>query len=222
MAVTLLNYGDGPRAIYEEIKQRIISGELEAGSELKIMPLASELGVSIVPVREAIRILAAENLIILRTRRSPIVSNVDESDLVEINSIRGALEPLVLNDAALRHTPDSLQECEVLLEQDRNCSDLWEKVELNRKFHLAILAPSVFGRILSIVSDQYAGLARLAHYMVENHTDLADRHHGEHEAILEAVKIGNAKFAVQLMNDHIARATDRARELISDAEKCGE
>ena len=66
MADTLVKYGDGPQAIYEEIKQRIITGELKGGSELKIMPLANDLGVSIVPVREAIRILAAEDLIILR------------------------------------------------------------------------------------------------------------------------------------------------------------
>ena len=74
MSAPLLNYGDGPQAIYEELKQRIISGQLAAGSELKIMPLAGELGVSIVPVREAIRILAAENLVTLRPRRSPVIA----------------------------------------------------------------------------------------------------------------------------------------------------
>ncbi len=72
MESTLLNYGDGPRAIYEVLKQQIISGKLEAGSELKIMTLANELGVSIVPIREAIRILATEDLVVLRPRRSPI------------------------------------------------------------------------------------------------------------------------------------------------------
>ncbi len=211
MAETLVKYGDGPRAIYEEIKQRIIAGELKGGSELKIMPLADELGVSIVPVREAFRILAAEDLIILRARRSPIVADICDSDLVEINSIRGALEPMVLRDAVPHHTPDSLAACESLLERDRRCSDLWEKVELNEQIHLALLAPSTYGRAKSIISEQYVGLARLAHYMVVNDPDLVDPHHREHEAILAAIKAMDTNLAVRLMGEHIDRATERAK-----------
>ncbi|MCY3875386.1 MAG: GntR family transcriptional regulator [Rhodobacteraceae bacterium] len=214
MEGTLLNYGDGPRAIYEELKQRIIAGELEGGSELKIMPLASELGVSIVPVREAIRILAAEDLIVLRPRRSPVVAKVEQRDLIEINRIRGALEPVVLEDAVPRHTPDTLAGCESLLEQDRACGDLWEKVELNRRFHLALLAPSPFDRTISIISDQYVGLARLTHFRVMNEPGLIDQHHAEHEAILTAVTQADVTLAATLLREHIDRATGRARDLL--------
>ena len=221
MAETLLNYGDGPRAIYEEIKQRIIAGEIEGGSELKIMPLASELGVSIVPVREAIRMLAAEDLIVLRSRRSPIVAKVDGRDLVEINFIRGVLEPLVLEDAVPNHTPAFLAECESLHERERGCTDLWEKVELNRKFHTALLAPSGLTRTQSIIENQYVGLARITQYLVMNQPGLIDAHHDEHEAILAEVKRGNAKQAAQLMGTHIERATARARTLFAGAEGGG-
>ena len=215
MAETPVKYGDGPRAIYEEIKQRIIAGKLKGGSELKIMPLANELGVSIVPVREAFRILAAEDLIILRARRSPIVADICGHDLVEINSIRRGLEPMVLRDAVPHHTSESLAACESLLERDRACSDLWEKVELNEQIHLALLAPSAYGRAKSIISEQYVGLARLTHYMVVNDPDLVDPHHQEHEEILAAVKAVDAALAVSLMSEHIERATERANELLS-------
>ena len=218
MADSLLSYGDGPQAIYEELKQRIIAGELKGGSELKIMPLASELGMSIVPVREAIRILAAENLVVLRPRRSPVVARIDQRDLVEINSIRGALEPIVLEDAVSKHTPESLAACESLLQEDRMCADLWEKVELNKRFHLALLEPSRLGRTISIISDQYVGLARLTHYLVMNEPSLLNPHHEEHQAILEAVGQGDALRARTLMSNHINRATGRARDLLDDAE----
>ncbi len=217
MGGTLLNYGDGPRAIYEVLKERIIAGKLEGGSELKIMSLANELGVSTVPVREAIRILAAEDLIILRPRRSPVVAKVDQRDLVEINRIRGALEPLVLEDAVPRHTPDTLAGCGSLLERDRTCGDLWEKVELNRQFHLALLAPSPFDRTISIISDQYVGLARLTHFLVMNEPGLVDPHHVEHEAILNAVREVDVALAVTLLREHIDRATGRARDLLADS-----
>ena len=217
MGETFVNYGDGPRAIYEELKQRIIAGELEGGSELKIMPLADELGVSIVPVREAIRILAAEDLIILRPRRSPIVAKIDRRDLLEINRIREVLEPVVLEDAVPRHTRETLAECESLLEQDHRCNDLWEKVELNRRFHLELLAPSSFKRTQSIISDQYVGLARLTHFLVMNEPGLIEPHHREHEAILAAVTRADISFAVSLLSEHIRQATERARHLLNES-----
>lgn len=217
MDVPLVNYGDGPRAIYEELKRRIISGKLVAGSELKIMPLADELGVSIVPVREAIRILAAENLITLRPRRSPVIAKIDRRDLVEINRIRGALEPIALEDAVPRHTPETLAVCEELLERDRQCTDIWENVELNRQFHLALLAPSTYKRTIAIISDQYVGIARMTHYLVMNHPKLVDPHHEEHRAILDAVSRAKPDLAVELLSEHIDRATKRTRGLLADA-----
>jgi len=216
MDAPLLNYGDGPRAIYEELKQRIINGSLAAGSELKIMPLAVELGVSIVPVREAIRILAAENLVTLRPRRSPVIAKLDRRELVEINRIRGALEPLVLEDAVSRHTPESLRSCEELLEKDRNCADLWENVELNKQFHLALLSPSTHKRTIAIISDQYVGISRLTHYLVMNHPALVDPHHEEHRAIFDAVRDQDRTLAVALMREHIDRATERTSGLLRE------
>lgn len=211
---TFLNYGDGPRAIYEALKERIISGELPAGSELKIMPLASELGVSIVPVREAIRILAAEDLIELRPRRSPVIAKLDQRDLVEINRIRRALEPLVLDDAVARHTSQTLNQCKALLDEDRACADLWQKVELNKAFHLALLAPSVMRRTISIIADQYVGMTRITHVMVMKHPEMIDAHDAEHEAVFEAVRTGQTAGAVSLLEKHIDRATERVRALL--------
>lgn len=219
---TFLNYGDGPRAIYEALKERIISGELPAGSELKIMPLANELGVSIVPVREAIRILAAEDLIELRPRRSPVIAKLDQRDLVEINRIRRALEPLVLDDAVGRHSEGTLARCKVLLDEDRTCTDLWQKVELNKEFHLALLAPSVMRRTISIIADQYVGMTRITHVMVMKHPEMIDAHDAEHEAVFEAVRTRETARAVSLMEKHIDRATERVGALLEEDGESGE
>ena len=137
----ILKYGDAPKLIYGILKKRIIAGNLVAGSELKIMSLAKEMDMSIVPLREAIRMLAAEKLIELRPRRSPIVARIDENDLVEMNQIRQALEPLVLANAVPLHTDETLKSCRDILKRDSKSTDPWEKVELNKAFHLAILGP---------------------------------------------------------------------------------
>ncbi len=216
----LINYGDGPRAIYEILKLRILSGQLEAESELKIMPLADELGVSIAPVREAVRMLAGEDLIELRPRRSPIIARIDQNDLYEINMIRQALECEVLKDAVPRHTSETLEQCEAILAEDADCTDLWAKAELNKKFHLALLEPSPLRRTIQIISYQYTGMARIIHYRLVNYLsenpELAFAHAKEHRALLDAVHDGNVDLTVSRMIDHIGQATKRAKHIFKD------
>lgn len=217
MEAKLLNYGDGPRAIYEMMKLRILSGELEAECELKIMPLAEELGVSIAPVREAVRMLAGEDLIELRPRRSPIIARINQNDLFEINMIRRALECEVLKDAVPRHTNETLDLCEAILIEDAKCTDLWAKAELNKKFHLALLTPSKLDRTIQIISKQYTGMARIVHFRLVNYLaenpKLAFAHAEEHRSLLDVVRKGDPKGATQLMDDHIWQATERAKHI---------
>ncbi|SLN73320.1 HTH-type transcriptional repressor CsiR [Falsiruegeria litorea R37] len=206
----MLNYGDGPKAIYEILKRQIIAGELEPGNELKIMPLAKEMDISIVPLREAIRMLAAEKLVELRPRRSPIIARLDVRDLVEMNQIRGALEPIILADAIPRHTDETLKECEKVLKRTTKVKDPWEMVELNKDFHLAILGPTRLKRSLEIVSDQYDGIARLTQFRVITHEEQLGKLHDEHAGIFEAAKRGDVDAAVSEMTHHIDQATTRA------------
>ncbi|KIC20447.1 GntR family transcriptional regulator [Leisingera sp. ANG-Vp] len=217
----ILNYGDGPKAIYEVLKQQIIAGELKAGEELKIMPLAKEMDISIVPLREAIRMLAAESLVELRPRRSPIIAKMNERELIEMNQIRGALEPIVLADAVPRHTEATIAACQALIEQDERSTDLWEKVELNRQFHLALLEPSIMKRSLAIIGDQYDGIARITQFRVVDHGGMVGKHNFEHEAILDAVRVANVEKAVVLMTRHIDHATVRAKHELSQAVEAG-
>ena len=213
---SIINYGDGPKAIYEELKRQIISGDLEPGLELKIMPLAKEMDISIVPLREAIRMLAAEKLVELRPRRSPIIARLDVRDLVEMNQIRGALEPIILADAIARHDSKSLAECEKLLKRTVKVKDAWEMVELNKAFHFALLGPSRLKRSLDIIADQYDGIARLTQYRVITHEDQLGKLHEEHARILEAIKNGDQKQAISEMAQHIDRATERAANELSE------
>lgn len=209
------NYGGGPEAVYEILKRRIISGALQAGAELKLLPLARAMNISTIPLREAIRMLAAERLVRLRPRRSPVVAEMDVRDLVEINQIRAALEPVILADAVARHTPATLARCEAILKRTENLTDPWEMVELNKLFHLALLGPSRLQRSLDIVAGQYDGIARLSQYRVTAHGGLLGKLHSEHASIFAAVRAGKAADAVARMERHIGSATVRAAAELS-------
>jgi len=207
----MLNYGDGPQAIYDRLKEQILSGELESGREVKILPLSREFGVSIGPVREAIRMLASDNLVVLRPRRSPVVATFDQSELVEINQIRLALEPMVLESAIDRHTPETLDACRQILKRDEASKDLWEKVELNRQFHLTLLEPTPLRRALRVIEEQFDGISRVVQFIVVDQGTFIGHPHHEHLEILGAVERGDTDAALALMRRHITESTERAR-----------
>lgn len=211
-----LQYGDGPRIIFDSLRSRIIKGEIEAGAEIKIQNLAREYGVSSVMVREAMRILAAEDLIELRPRRSPIVVLPDLSEIIEINQIRLALEPVALRDAIPCHTDATLAQSRALIDQEISEKDLWRKVELNRNFHKSLLAPCGKQRLLETIDRQYEGIARLVQYLVIGRETLVESPHREHAEIWNAVSGRKIDSARDLLGAHIRASTERVMKLMHE------
>ncbi|MEM1198961.1 MAG: GntR family transcriptional regulator [Pseudomonadota bacterium] len=202
-----LELGDAPQAIYARLRELILSGDLKAGGQVKIQGIASDLGVSIVPVREAIRMLAAEGLMELRPNRSPIVAPLEIAEILEINTVRLALEPFYLEMAVPAHDDASLKRCAELISEDEAATDYMEKVELNRQFHLALIAPAGQKRALKLIDDQFEAISRFAQMLVMR--GMRGHLHNEHAAILDAVAAGKAGVAVDLMHSHISSAAER-------------
>ena len=213
-----LRYGDGPQAVYDNLRARIITGEIAAGEELKILSVAAEHGISTVTVREAVRMLAADKLIELRPRRSPIVVLPDLAEILEINEIRMALEPIALRAAMPNHSDESLAKCREIIEADKNETEHWGRVELNRSFHLALLEPSGKPRLLRTIDEQYEGIARLAQYLVIDKTLPRKLPHVEHSEICEAVQNRDARRAVKLLKAHIQASTERVVAVLESQE----
>lgn len=211
MTIQTLQYGDGPRAIYDQLKGQILAGDLAPGDQVKIQSVANSLGVSIVPVREALRMLASDGFIDIRPRRSPVVSRIELGDILEINLIRQALEPLALAAAVDAHTPATLRICRDIIARDEAADDRWKKVALNREFHLALLEPSGQTRVLRLIEDQYDGISRFAQFLVVGSGMFQGAPHAEHLRIVEAVERRETDAAVALMKQHLAASTERVR-----------
>ena len=215
----VLQYGDGPRVIYEQLKDEILTGALAPGDQVKIQSVADKLGVSIVPVREALRMLASDGFIDIRPRRSPVVSRIELADILEINLIRQALEPLALAAAIDAHTGESLEKCRELIARDEVTEDRWQKVALNREFHLALVEPSGQARVLRLIEDQYDGISRFAQFLVVGSSVFQGTPHDEHTQILKAVERRDTDAAVDLMKYHLAASTGRVRTELARREK---
>jgi DNA-binding GntR family transcriptional regulator len=85
-----------PRALYEEVaellRQRIFSRELEPGSWIDELKIAQDFGISRTPLREALKVLAAEGLVTMKVRRGAYVTEVSERDLSDVYHLLGLLE----------------------------------------------------------------------------------------------------------------------------------
>lgn len=211
----VIGYGGVPNEIYRNLRERILRGEIESGSRIKIGAVAEEFGVSIIPVREALRMLEADRLVDILPRRSPVVSGISAGEVLEISAIRLALEPLALAEAIPNMTGETIRKGERLLEDYGKCSDPWDQVELNRRFHLLLYEPCGKKRLTKIISDQYDGMTRCAQVLVIRSSKLVDRSVMEHEEILSACETKDVERATAMLRSHLQASNDRLhRQLV--------
>ena len=148
-------------------------------------------------------------------RRSPVVSGISAGEVLEISAIRLALEPLALAEAIPNMTGATVREGERLLEDYGKCSDPWDQVELNRRFHLLLYEPCGKKRLMKIISDQYDGMTRCAQVLVIRSSKLVDRSVAEHEGILSACEAKDLERATAMLRSHLQASNDRLhRQLV--------
>ena len=207
-----MDYGNVPSEIHRHLRERILRGRLRGGDSIKIGAVAKEFGVSIIPVREAMRMLEADRLIDMRPRRSPAVSGLSRNEVLEIAEIRLALEPVALAAAIPRLTDEAVRSCEAALDEYQTSQDPWRQVELNRQFHLTLYQPCGMTRLMQIIAEQYDGMTRCAQAIVIRSSKDVDKSGAEHSAILDACKEGAIEAAVARLRAHLDASIERLRE----------
>ncbi|MCA8907824.1 MAG: GntR family transcriptional regulator [Rhodospirillaceae bacterium] len=209
------NYGNAPKQIYALLRHRILRGELPGGAKIKIGAVAGELGVSPIPVREAIRMLAADGLIDVQPRHSPVVLGVTLAEIYEIGEIRRWLEPFALSLAVPQLEEATLSACQDLIDRSRDTTDGWDKVQFNRSFHLSLYRPCGRGRLLKIIEDQLDGTIRFSRYLVVADELATQAEEDEHQVILDACRRRDAEEATAALTHHLERALERLTQVWS-------
>lgn len=138
-----------PRALYEEVaellRQKIFKRELEPGSWIDELKIAQDHGISRTPLREALKVLAAEGLVTMKVRRGAYVTEVSEQDLSDVYHLLGLLESDAAGVVASQATPAELAELQAI-HQDMEATALPGHVdreqffEVNERFHRRLLA----------------------------------------------------------------------------------
>jgi DNA-binding GntR family transcriptional regulator len=189
------------------IRAKIFSGDLPAGTPLRQRNLAALLGVSVTPIREALRRLEAEGLVTYDVHIGATVVGIDSRPTEENFRIRAMLEGLAASMAAERVTDDDIDELENILRKMKECgtSDVGVLSALNRDFHFRIYsyarAPLLYSMILRLWQS-FGGFPVLGRHL---HESLA-----QHELIIAALKARSGSAAEEATRVHILTGMARA------------
>ena len=222
LAKAMLDYADMPLrdVVFRTLRKGILHGDLKPGERLMEIQLANRLGVSRTPVREAIRMLELEGLVINSPHKGAQVAKITEKDLQDVLEVREGLEELAVKLACERITEQELQE---LYEASRRFEKLSNGrdsgitllAEADENFHAIIYRASGNRRLVQLINNLREQMFR---YRVEYLKDADNRvsliH--EHDELWGSLKRRDINGARRNMRMHIDRQMDAIREMIAE------
>ena len=200
-----LRYRTKAELIYEHLRSEILAGRPAPGSRLVVDQIAERLGVSKVPVREAITRLTGEGWLEVRPHVGPVLPLITPAEIRETALIRGALESTAVQAAAQHHDAASHAALTDLL--NRMDSAVEDFPRLNLELHSAVIAPAPYPRVKSMTVSL---MERALHYQIVHRVPgYLDQAQAEHRQIVEALAAGDADRAGEITRQHILTAAER-------------
>ncbi len=194
---------------YKRLRAQILSGALTPGTPLVQSNLARDFGVSMTPVREALRDLSTEGLVTLVAHRGAVVTSLDLQDALELHAIRLVLEPDAVATAVENGTDDVARQAEEMHVAMASASaEAW--VVLNRDFHSLLLSTLPSRRLRSLLQSLLEAAALYVGVSI-NHRHGAPN--VEHRQLLDAYRTRDADKARAIMTDHITGSINSLEEI---------
>jgi phosphonate utilization transcriptional regulator len=209
--ITLLQTSSLTSVVQGELERMILSGELAPGAKLTEMALASRLGVSRGPLREAFRMLDEAGLVRTEKNRGVFVRDIPIDEAIEIFDLRAAMDELVGRRLAEHITAPQLKEVRALVEQ------MEQAVKAKDTHHYHLLNLGFHDRLVELAGNSkltaiYRKLIKeLSLFRRLNLADgwLLPISAGEHRGIVKAIASGNADAAGKAMFDHVIESKER-------------
>jgi DNA-binding GntR family transcriptional regulator len=194
------------QAIYRYLKDRIMEGKAPPGQRLIIEDIAEELGLSIIPVREALQLLQSERLVDIRPHAGATVSPITHENIEEIFTILEGMEAVTVRRISKSRPPGLEVTLEALITQmdqavKRRDVEKWSALNMN--FHLAMSEATGMPWLQEITTRVLGSWDRIRHHFFRQGGEhrLAEAQK-EHHGILDALRRGNADRAEKLIRQH--------------------
>ncbi|MGG1697485.1 GntR family transcriptional regulator [Bacillus zhangzhouensis] len=207
---------------YEQLKQMIFDGQFQPGERINETQLAKQFGVSRSPVREAMRLLEKDELLIADHKSGYSVYTLTERDVEELYQIRMALETLAVQLACKEAEQREIDEIEQVLtqadkaiKQQRSSKEI---VQLHEAFHQKIMLASHNDRLCKQLNHVNALIhfCRIFHFSGGTRADTIQR---EHAAIFAKIEERRSTEAVQAMTDHLLHDVTHLKQVLSETTK---
>ena len=204
--------------VFNTLRRAIITGEFAPGERLMEISLANRLGVSRTPVREAIRKLELEGLVIMIPRKGAQVAKITEKSLRDVIEIRCVLEEFAASLACERITEEGkekLKEAHRQFVEAAQTNDIIDIVEKDEQFHDAIFQATCNDRLITIINNLREQFCRYRmEYVkdIEQHSVLVT----EHEQLLHAIFNQDSETAKQIMRTHLKNQQEGVIQAIQE------
>ncbi|MCD8149318.1 MAG: GntR family transcriptional regulator [Clostridiales bacterium] len=204
--------------VFQTLRAAILKGDLKPGERLMELQLASRLGVSRTPIREAIRMLEQEGLAITIPRKGAEVAKMTEKDMEDVLQIRCALEELAVRLSCQNITEAEVQELRVAMNRFRekvDTGDIAQIAEADVNFHDVLYMASDNPKLLGMLNNLREQMYR---YRVEYLKDFTvyPQLIEEHRQLYEAVKAGDAQKASSMTRRHLENQTEGVKRIIRE------
>jgi len=206
---------DAQRA-YSQIRERIITTVLKPGSVIEEAELMVELGLGRTPIREALKLLEAERLVVVSPRRGMFVADVTLTDLRQIEEIRLELDTLCVRLAVQHMTSTQLEEMRRLvaeLEQGAGQYSQVDLLNLDRRFH-ALLREACHNRLLEAECKMFFNLSMRIWYLLVDRLTPESLAEDAFTEILAAVETKDVQRADRAMRRHILQFGESVKQYI--------
>lgn len=191
--------------VFNTLRDAILKGELDPGEHLMEVQLANRLGVSRTPIREAIRQLETEGLVVMTPRKGAVVAEITQKDLTDVLEVRKTLEELAVELACNKITKDEIQQLRDC--DDRFCdalknNELTVIADIDEQFHDIIYEATGNKRLIQLLNNlrQQMYRYRLEYIKDDNKWDVLKE---EHKKLVRAIEEKDIDTAKAVMGSHI-------------------
>ncbi|HIY00205.1 GntR family transcriptional regulator [Faecalicatena contorta] len=202
--------------VFNTLRQAILRGELKPGERLMEIQLANKLGVSRTPIREAIRKLELEGLVLMIPRKGAEVAEITEKSLRDVLEVRRALEELAVELVCEKITDEQIQDLKDAAEEFKESlkdGDITRIAEADVKFHDVIYMATDNQKLIQLLNNLREQMYR---YRVEylKRSDFHQQLIDEHEEIIETIESGQKDRAVQVVCQHVDNQVEAVMDTI--------
>lgn len=198
--------------VVDALRQAILRGELKANQPIRQQEIAEQLGVSVIPVREALMVLEGEGLVTIFPNRGAVVSSLSVSEANEIYQMRIALECLALRQAIPHQTEHDWRRAEMILNEYDLVHDPVQTSDLNWQFHATLYRAADLPRVMTLLQNLYNNVAR--YFVVYDSMNYHDEPQRAHRAILAACRKQDVLTATHLLEEHLRASVNSLHQYL--------